>query len=305
MPLLSSVLYLALSLLGYGLVKSVLSFRANRDLPHFLWLSVLLIAAFGLWLELFGGVVDALIGKYRILLALGPLAMFLAYYYWGNKSAFYQKQSSQTNDFFKYYLSPQVISDLQEKGYVPIGGQKRQVSILVTDVRNSTGLCISHPPETVVRSLNQYFEVVTTAVTRHGGTVDKLTGDGVMAMFNAPQTLEDHTSCAFEAARDIQINMKTVNAKLASGGLPELNVGVGIDTGVGIVGNIGSKHMVRYTVIGDVANTASRIQEYANAGEVVLTGSAFKLLSKKVPAATQTVNVRGKGPLVIYKVNVA
>ncbi len=304
MNLLSSVLFLVIALLGYGLIKAVLSFRANRDLPRFLWLSVLLIAAFGLWLELFGTAVDALIGRYRIILTLGPLVFFLVYYYWGNKAAFYQKQSVQANNFFRYYLSPQVISELKDKGYVPIGGQKRQVSILVADVRNSTGLCVSHPPETVVRSLNKYFEVVTTAVIRHGGTVDKLTGDGVMAMFNAPDPLKDHPDCAFEAARQIQINMVRVNAELANQGLPELNVGVGIDTGDGIVGNIGSRHMVRYTVIGDVANTASRIQEFASAGEVVLTDPAFQRLSKKFPAQRQTVNVRGKGPVVIYKVNV-
>ncbi len=293
-----------LALLSFGIFRAWLSYRRKRDGYRFLMLAVVFVAALGVWLELFGAPFETALTQYRVVLAFVPLALFLAYDRFADHSGGPAVLGGGT-DFLEAYVSPHVVSQIRKKGYVTLGGSHREVTVLVTDVRNSTGMCVTYPPDVVLKSLNRYFEVVTDAVNHHGGTLDRLTGDGVMAVFNAPRDLPEHTAKAYAAACDIQQRMVKVNHELSAEHLPVLNVGVGLDFGVGVLGNIGSKHLVRYTVIGDVANTASRIQEFAKSGQVALTPAAYRALGGKVDAKSENVQVKGKGMMTIYKVSVA
>lgn len=304
---LSALLFFALALLSYAFFRSWQAYRRRRDGHRFLKVAVVFVALLGVWLELYGAPFETVLTQYRVLLAFVPLVLFLAYDRLAPSSSVAGHSLGGGTDFLEAYVSPHVVSQIRQKGYVTLGGTHREVTVLVTDVRNSTGMCVTYPPDVVLKSLNRYFEVVTDAVTHHGGTLDKLTGDGVMAVFNAPRDLPDHASKAYAAACDIQQRMVKVNHELSAEHLPVLNVGVGLDFGVGVLGNIGSKHLVRYTVIGDVANTASRIQEFAKGGQVALTPAAFRALGgrEKVDAKGENVQVKGKGMMTIYKVSVA
>ena len=301
----STGLFLVLAALAYGLALAAVAYRRKSDLPHGIWVLVLLVAALGSWWDLFGQPLAVWIQSYGLMLAFVPLIVFLAYFRFTDRSFFMTSSGAPSNDFFRYYLNPDVISEMKELGYVPIGGQLRDVTVLFTDVRNSTGLCLQYPAETVVRSLNLYYEAVCESVIAHGGTVDKFMGDGVIAFFNAPKKLADHPQAAYDASRNILKRMVGVNEKLEGRGLPRLDVGIGLDTGVGVVGNVGSRHLVNYTVIGDVANTAARGQQFAQAGQIALTSAVFQHLDD-APAGIrpQSVDIKGKGRINVYKVSV-
>lgn len=300
----SGLLFVVLGLLAYGAAMAWLSFRRKADVPHALWLAVVLLAGAGTWSALYGGLVGSFLFQYRLVLSFVPLAMFLGYVAWRDPLFFQTLRKPSSNDFLRYYVSPSVVSQLEEKGFIRLGGSHRDVTVLFTDVRNSTGLCVSHPPELVLRAFNRYFDMVMSAVNRHGGTVDEITGDGIMAVFNAPRDLDDHPWRAFQAAAEIQRNMPGLNHELESLGLPVLNTGVGMDSGVGIAGHIGSRHFVRYTVLGDVTNTAARLQEFSRNGQVAMSAACFRRLSDRIQGSAQTVQVKGKGPTMIYRVSI-
>ncbi|GEM_PF-4752946 len=300
----STGLYVVLALLAYGVVLAAVSYRKKPDLPRGIWVLVLALAALGSWFELFGQPLAAWVQPYRLLLAFVPLVLFLVYFRFSDRSMFIARSDVPSNDFFQYYLNPDVISEIKQRGYVPIGGQLRDVTVLFTDVRNSTGLCLNYSAETVVRSLNLYYEAVCESVIAQGGTVDKFMGDGVIAFFNAPKKLEEHPQAGFDAARDILRRMVAVNEKLESKGLPRLDVGIGLDTGMGVVGHVGSRHMVNYTVIGDVANTAARVQQFAAAGQIAMTAAVVQRLDEVPSMRPQSVDIKGKGRINLFKVSV-
>ncbi len=296
---------LVLAWLAYGMVKSFAAYKSERKLAPLLMFSILLIMATEFWVQAYGGRVKGLLDAYRPLLILLPVVAFAAYYVLEGRAFSARKEKEKIQGFFEHYVNPDVIRDLHRKGHVELGGEKRTVTILVTDVRGSTALCVKHPPETIVKALNAHFEMVTKVILDHGGLVDKITGDGVMAVFNAPLDTQDHALKAFRAAEEIQRRMVPLNKELQKEKLPYLEVGAGIDVGEGVVGNIGSKHMVRYTVIGDVANTANRAQGFAEDGEIVLTENAYHWLKGKVKASgPEEVEAKGKGKMNIYKVKV-
>lgn len=296
---------IAIAVIFFALARSLRSSDQHNP-SFFLWsmLLAVLLAEAGrrlLWLP-----ESSLLNAYRVVLAFGFLAIFLTFHYWKSQASRLHDAKNSLQGFFSYYLSPKVIQDLMRRGHVPLGGKRQDVTVLVTDVRNSTKLALDNPPEKVVKSLNAYFELVSKSVARHGGVVDKITGDGVMAVFNALNAFPDHTLNAFFAAADIQQAMPALNEQLRRRNLPTLSAGAGIDAGEAVVGNIGSKHMVRFTVIGDVANTANRVQEHAQSGQVVLTEAAYRRVAGHVKGhGPKTVMAKNKGPVNVYVVTVA
>ncbi|MBI4361171.1 adenylate/guanylate cyclase domain-containing protein [Candidatus Micrarchaeota archaeon] len=294
----------SIAVIGFALVRSLRG-SGQHNPSFFLWSMLLAVLLAEAGVRLIGAPESTLLNAYRVVLVFGFLAIFLTFHYWKSQAAWLYDAKSSLQGFFSYYLSPKVIQDLVSRGHVPLGGKRRDVTVLVTDVRNSTKLALDYPAEKVVKSLNAYFELASQSVARHGGVVDKITGDGVMAVFNALNVLPDHTMKAFYAAAEIQQAMPALNEKLRNRGLPVLSAGAGIDAGDAVVGNIGSRHMVRFTVIGDVANTANRVQEAAKDGQVVLTEAAYRRVAGHVKGSgPKTVMAKNKGPVSVYVVNV-
>jgi adenylate cyclase len=141
-----------------------------------------------------------------------------------------------------------------------LGGQRRDMTVLFSDIRGFTTVSERGNPEEIVGMLNEYFTAMVSTVFRHKGTLDKFVGDMVMALFGAPLDDPHHANHAVEAALDMIDELQLLNARWKAEGRPELDIGIGINTGSMIAGNIGSDAIMSYTVIGDAVNLGSRLE---------------------------------------------
>lgn len=170
------------------------------------------------------------------------------------------------------YLSPQVVAHLLESqdGRV-LRSSRREVTVLFADLRGFTSFAELRPPEDVVEALNQYLEVMVQAVFAHYGMLDKFLGDGLLALFGTPLALPEHPRHAVQAALAMQQALLKLNVLRQQQGLPTLAVGIGINSGEAIVGNIGATQRMEYTAVGDMVNVAQRLQSQAEGGSILLS----------------------------------
>lgn len=162
---------------------------------------------------------------------------------------------------FGSYVSPNVLSGILAGRITPnMGGERRQVCVLFSDIRNFTTRSEHEPPEAVLALLNDYFEQMTATVHAHEGTVDKFIGDGLMAFFGAPNVMEQPAHAAFAAAREMLARLAPLNARLVALGVEPIAIGIGLHLGEVVVGHVGSHTRHEYTAIGDTVNTAARIE---------------------------------------------
>jgi len=179
------------------------------------------------------------------------------------------------------FLSPEVVEMIASNPEgVRLGGVNQKVSVMFADIRGFTGLSEKLQPEKVVEILNNYFTHVTEVIFDHGGTLDKYLGDGVMALFGAPLSKGNDAENAVLAAQSIQRLVVELNRDASARGWPELNVGIGINTGIVTAGNIGSPRRIDYTVIGDTVNSASRLMSNAPPGSIIISQSTAADLTK-------------------------
>jgi len=143
---------------------------------------------------------------------------------------------------------------------ISLGGERREVTIVFTDIRDFTTWCENTPPEEIIQTLNAYFEYLVQTFARHNGTVTRYTGDGMLVLFGAPLGDPDHARHAVGAALEAQKVLEKFNAIRRTVGVFELRTGFGIHTGTAVVGSIGCETRAEYTPIGDPANVASRIE---------------------------------------------
>jgi adenylate cyclase len=169
------------------------------------------------------------------------------------------EEREQIKDTFGRFVSRDV-AEAVLSGRVPLAGDRLEVSILFQDIRGFTDLSEKLDPTTLLRVLNQFFTEVVAAVEAEGGVVKQFTGDGVMALFGAPQIRADHTERAVRAGLGIVNRLARLNALLTEDGIPPLQIGIGIHTGEVVAGLIGPDERVEYGVVGDPVNVASRIE---------------------------------------------
>jgi adenylate cyclase len=132
--------------------------------------------------------------------------------------------------------------------------------VLFSDIRNFTALSEHLPPEVVTDFLNRYFERMTPAIHRHGGTLDKFIGDGIMAVFGAPNAMQEPCGNAFQTACEMLSELDAFNREQGTRGSPQIAIGVGLHFGPALVGYIGSTDRHEYSAVGDTVNTASRLE---------------------------------------------
>ena len=169
-------------------------------------------------------------------------------------------ERQRIRDLFGVYLSPEVSRAILE-GRVALQGEARQVSILFCDIRDFTRFSATRSPREVVSRLNRFFGRMTGAIHDKGGTINKFLGDGFLAVFGAPVHHSDHARRAVEAALQMGREMAALNDELSGLGEPPMEIGIGIDGGEVIAGNVGSADRLEYTVIGDPVNRSSRIEQ--------------------------------------------
>jgi len=163
---------------------------------------------------------------------------------------------------FSGYVSPHVMEEILKGSIKPdIYGDRENICILFSDIRSFTSISEKMEPEDIIRFLNKYLGAMTEAIQSHDGTIDKFMGDGIMAFFGAPKNSSAPVLDAFNAAKDKLKKLEDLNQEFAeTNNMPFLKIGIGLHYGAAVVGNIGSKQRNEYTAIGDVVNTASRLE---------------------------------------------
>lgn len=207
--------------------------------------------------------------------------------------------------FERYVSRPLAQQILKHKDELKLGGEEKEVSILFSDIRRFTTLAEALPAASVVQLLNDYFTEMIEVVGRHEGMVDKLMGDSVMALFGAPIPLGDDPLRAVRCAVEMQDAVEIFNRKRRDKGLPPVEMGIGINTGPVVAGNIGSSMRMEYTVIGDNVNVAARLQAVAKPGEVLVSEATFERVRDHVRATPmEPMTLKGKSrPVAIYRID--
>jgi adenylate cyclase len=162
---------------------------------------------------------------------------------------------------FRYYLTPSVMDAvLADPSLLKLGGEKRELTVLFSDIRGFTSLSEKLAPEQLVHMLNDYLTPMTDVVFENGGTLDKYMGDAIMAFFGAPVGQPDHALRACRTACQMLEKLAVLNLRWAADGLPPISIGIGLNTGPMVVGNMGSQSRFDYTVMGDAVNLGSRLE---------------------------------------------
>jgi len=206
---------------------------------------------------------------------------------------------------FEHYLDPKQVKRLQSNPeLLKLGGEKRYATFLFTDVRGFTSMSESLPPEQVTYIMNKALTAQQKAVQQTGGMVDKYIGDAMMAVFNAPLDQKNHEDNAIVCAFQIIDNMKELNKELLEEGLPEIAIGIGINTGDAVIGNMGSATRFDYTAIGDSVNLAARLESATKEQkEDILIGENTANVSQYDLRYINDIKVKGKANTVrIYGV---
>ena len=185
-----------------------------------------------------------------------------------------EKSLELLKTMFGRYLSTEVMASLIENpSALELGGEKRRVTIMMTDLRGFTALSERLEPEQVVQMLNSYFEVMVEVVLEFQGTINEIIGDALLVIFGAPQEMPDRAQRAIACAIKMQNAMATVNKQNRAQGLPELEMGIGLNETEVAVGNIGSSKRSKYSVVGSGVNMTSRIESYSVGGQVLISES--------------------------------
>ena len=211
------------------------------------------------------------------------------------------KLRQQIKKQFEHYLDPRQVKQLQDKpDLLKLGGEKKYCTFLFTDVRGFTNLSEKLPPEQVTDIMNKVLTAQVTCIQAHGGMVDKFIGDACMAIFNAPLEIDQHEKRAVACAQDMRTAIRQLQKTL-----PEpVAIGIGVNTGQAVIGNMGSDTRFDYSAIGDAVNTAARLESATKeVGVDILIGEETAKNCKIVLKLLKPIKVKGKEKkLTIYTV---
>ncbi len=204
---------------------------------------------------------------------------------------------------FQFYVPPAVVEEIAaDVGKLRLGGEKRDLTVLFSDIRGFTSMSEALAPEDLVKLLNVYFTEMTEKVFDHQGSLDKYIGDAIMAVFGAPIAAAEHPHLACRTALDMIRALDVLRAQWRRDGLPDIGIGIGINTGPMIVGNMGSVSRFNYTVVGDAVNLASRIESLNKTygTSILLSEYTYEKVREEFPNTREIdrVQVRGREQVV-------
>ncbi len=205
---------------------------------------------------------------------------------------------------FGAYLSDEVVADiLTSYEDVKLSGEMREMTVLVSDLLGFTATTESMEPPQIVKIINRYLERMIDIIMRHEGIIDEFTGDGILVVFGAPRLLPNHTRKAVACAFEMQESMKELNKGNSRLDLPQLEMGIGINRGELVVGNIGSEKRKKYGAVGSPINVAFRIEKKARPGEILVTQAVKDRLGNKLQISSHWKDsLKGIGNTAIYQV---
>ncbi len=263
-----------------------------------------LLACLGCWI----GYVGVLLLSVRLFQVMLPVAAplivtimgIIRVMGWG--AAFLEQEKAQVNKLFGYFLDNEVLKYLiQHPQLIRTTGSAKPLTILFADIRGFTAQSETLPPETIIQMLRIYFQHIIPVIRKHGGTVDKLMGDGIMAFFGDPLPQPDHPERAARAALEMQKTMQVIAMRWEAFGVKEVGIGIGLNTDEAVVGNIGSDEFCDYTVLGRGVNLASRLESKCPGGHIHVSVNMYHALSENFDfqflGEFDYKNIQGKVPV--------
>jgi len=255
-------------------------------------LSLYLFVRFGIWVDMVGPMGIVVFG----LMAITSFRFFTE-----------EREKLWIKGAFSHYLSHEVITEMMDDpSRLTLGGERRNITVMFSDVRGFTSFSETRQPEEVVAMLNEVLSLQVNVIFHYNGTLDKFVGDEVMAFFGAPSNkhVNDHALVAVRTAIDIQAKMDELRQKLTQDAKAAIQIGIGINTGDMVVGNMGSAQRMDYTVIGDNVNLGARLCAAAGKGEIIISESTYEMVADHVVAEKlEPITVKGKvKPISIYRV---
>jgi len=209
-------------------------------------------------------------------------------------------------DVFGKYVSPVVIDNLiKNPDLIKLGGEKRNITIFFSDIRGFTSISERLDPEDLVQLLNEYLTEMTDIIRKNQGLVDKFMGDAIMAFWGAPLDLTDHAEVACSSSLEMMDKLRELQKKWKNDGIPSFDIGIGLNSGDAIVGNMGSSTRFDYTAIGDNVNLASRLEglNKTYGTNIIISQDTYKVIKDKFETRKlDAVMVMGKKkPILIYE----
>lgn len=208
-------------------------------------------------------------------------------------------------DTFGRYVTVEVVKKLMESaGGLELGGENRELSILMSDLRGFTALTNNMDPERVITFLNRYLSKMIEILMEHRAVIDEIIGDGILAFFGAPEPMEDHPLKAVSCALQMQLAMSEINALNEIDGFGHLEMGIAVNSGNVVVGNIGSEKRTKYGVVGALVNFTGRMESYTVGGQVLVSPSTYHKLTDLIEVGNRF-QVQMKGvpePVTLYEV---
>ena len=238
----------------------------------------------------------------------GPILAISLTYIIGTSIQLIQEQRNRVHirGLFERYVAPAAIDHMLTSPDEFLAGQRREITVLFSDIRGFTTLSEQMPPSEVVEILNEYLSEMTEIIFRYEGTIDKFEGDAILAFFNAPLKVRDHPEKAVACAMAMIERLAKLETHWEATGREPLRIGIGIHTGDAFVGNVGSARRMDYTIIGDTVNLASRIQDMTKGLDmpILFSGQTNQALSADISSFyVTTSNVRGREkPVDIYTI---
>jgi class 3 adenylate cyclase/HAMP domain-containing protein len=204
-------------------------------------------------------------------------ALAVAFNHLGEQLTEYIAKRDFIRDTFGRYVTQEVVNRLLDtEAALEMGGEIREVSLIMSDLRGFTAITAEMQPEQVITFLNRYLSRMIEILLDNRAVIDEILGDGILAFFGAPEPLTAHPAQAIACALQMQAAMDEINAQNEAEGIPRLSMGIGVNTGTVVVGNIGSERRTKYSVVGSEVNFASRMEAFALAGQVLISEATFK-----------------------------
>jgi len=249
--------------------------------------------------------------EFQILLDLSaPLLIYIIVFASASFSNFYKqfKLRQQIKKQFGTYLSPDMVNALQKNpDLLKLGGERKEMTFLFMDIVGFTPISEFYKnkddPEGLVELVNEFLDAMTKIILANGGTIDKYMGDCIMAFWNAPLACSNHAEMAVKSAIEIEAKTNELKDVYKKRGLPDINVGTGVNTGDCIVGNMGSESRFDYSVIGDAVNLAARLEATAARGEylenkTIISSHTMEQLVQIESRQIGQIKVKGKEELI-------
>ena len=228
---------------------------------------------------------------------------------WHDREEQYRQQLERSEKFiratFGRYVSDEIVANLLEQPEgLELGGDLREVTILMSDIRQFSTICESLAPENVMKMLNTYLGAMSEIIIQHQGTIDEFIGDAILAIFGAPISRPDDADRAVQCALNMQNAIRDINREYTAAGLPEIEMGIGVNTGAVIAGNIGSEKRSKYGIVGHQVNLTARIEERTAGGEILISKSTLdKLHEDYQTGRNELVQVKGiNEPVSIFQI---